>query len=71
MRAWIYVFDHVHYSVTDSQGRFRILSVPPGEYQLVLRQPDVSYETVREVAVAAGETTRVEVRIRQQELKRR
>jgi plastocyanin len=61
MRGWIYVFDHPHFAVTDEQGRFRINSVPPGRYKLLLRQPDIRFIAEREVAVAPGEVARVAV----------
>ena len=61
MRAWIYVFDHPHFAVSDARGRFRIASVSPGTYRLVLRQPDIGYASERSVVVKPGETTRVEI----------
>jgi hypothetical protein len=63
MRGWIYVFDQPHFTVSDAQGRFRIPSLPPGEYLLALRQPDISYAGERKVRVKAGETTRVEIEL--------
>ena len=33
-RAWIQVFDHPYFAVTDDGGRFRIDGVPPGTYAL-------------------------------------
>ncbi|MBI4324214.1 MAG: carboxypeptidase regulatory-like domain-containing protein [Chloroflexi bacterium] len=63
MRGWIYVFDHPHFAVTDEQGRFRIGSVPPGQYKLLLRQPDLRHAVERAVTVSAGETAKVEVQV--------
>lgn len=40
MSAWVYVFDHPYFAVTDDQGRFRLPPVPPGEYTLHARHPD-------------------------------
>src|SRR5689334_7226138 len=34
MRAWIYVFDHPWFKVTEQDGRFRFENVPVGEYSL-------------------------------------
>ncbi len=34
MRAWVVVAPHAFYAVTDSQGRFRLDNLPPGEYTL-------------------------------------
>lgn len=40
MNAWVYVFDHPWFAVTDQAGRFEIGDIPPGEYRLIVRQPD-------------------------------
>ncbi len=34
MAAWIYVFDHPYYTISDAQGNFRLPAVPPGKYTL-------------------------------------
>jgi hypothetical protein len=34
MSAYVHVFDHPFYAVTDAQGRFTIKDVPPGKYTL-------------------------------------
>ena len=36
MRAWIRVFDHPYYAVTDDNGHFEIKDAPAGEYRLVV-----------------------------------
>ena len=36
MNAWIYVFDHPYYAVTDDSGGFVIGDVPPGEHVVEL-----------------------------------
>lgn len=63
MRGWVYVFDHPYFAVTDSEGRFRIPSVPAGRYVLVIRQPDIRYASERTITVEAAKTTRVEVQL--------
>jgi plastocyanin len=40
MRAWVYIFQHPWFAVTDSRGRFRIADVPPGRHTLRLLHPD-------------------------------
>jgi hypothetical protein len=35
MKAWIRVFDHPYFAVTDSQGKFEIKLAPAGSYQLM------------------------------------
>ena len=36
MNAWIYVFDHPYYAVTDAGGKFVIADVPAGEHVVEL-----------------------------------
>lgn len=38
-RAWIRVFDHPYFAVTNRDGIFTIDSVPPGDYELVMWEP--------------------------------
>jgi plastocyanin len=38
MRAWVGVFDHPYFAVTDASGAFRIDKVPPGNFTLVAWQ---------------------------------
>lgn len=38
-RAWIRVFDHPYFAATTRDGTFRIDSIPPGTYRLVVWQP--------------------------------
>jgi hypothetical protein len=40
MDAWIYVFDHSYFAVTDDSGTFTITDIHPGEYELIVEQPD-------------------------------
>jgi len=32
MRAWVSVFDHPYFAVSDQSGKFVIKNVPPGKY---------------------------------------
>jgi plastocyanin len=64
MRGWIYVFDHGRFAVTDRRGIFRIPSVPPGKYKLVLEQPDISYLHEQDVTVTKAQPTKLEVEAR-------
>lgn len=38
-RAWIRVFDHPYFAVTNRDGIFTIDSVPPGDYKLMMWEP--------------------------------
>lgn len=62
MAAWIYVFDHDQFAVTNAGGRFRIDNVPAGRHRLSIRQPSGRLARDLAVDVRAGETTRTEVR---------
>lgn len=68
MQGWIYVFDHPYFAVTDKQGAFRIDSVPPGEYRLMIKQPDIRYAHERRVPVSNAQSTKVEIEIRAEDL---
>jgi plastocyanin len=61
MTAWVYVFDHRQFAVTDAGGRFRIDNIPPGHYRLSVRQPAGRLRRELAADVTAGRTTRIEV----------
>ena len=69
MSAWIYVFDHPYFAVTDEQGKFEITDVPPGTYTLVVRQQDGGLTFEREVSLDGREPSTVDVRFSQDDLK--
>jgi hypothetical protein len=52
-RAWIAVFDHPYYAVTERDGSFTLDSVPPGKYRLIAWHPRLG-EVERDVEVTAG-----------------
>jgi plastocyanin len=39
MGAWLYVFDHPWFAVTNGQGRATITDIPPGVFRMVIDQP--------------------------------
>jgi hypothetical protein len=61
MAAWVYVFDHPYFAVTDGAGRFRLPPVPPGRYTLQVRHPDGGLRRRQEVVVPEGEPVRLRV----------
>jgi plastocyanin len=69
MRAWIYVFDHARFDVTDDRGKYTISAVPPGRYRLWARQPDAGLYTQREVRVTAGSDSRMNLTFRARDVK--
>jgi len=60
MRAWVFVFDHPWYQVTGKDGSFRLVNVPPGEYQLELAHPAGELHAARPITVKPDETVTVE-----------
>jgi plastocyanin len=61
MRGWVYVFVHNHFAVTDKRGSFRIPSVAPGNYKLLLEQPDISYTHEQTITVTKDQPTKLEL----------
>jgi hypothetical protein len=53
MSAFILVFSHRYFAVTDEEGRYRIGDVPPGTYNVVAWHESLQSD-VRRVTVAEG-----------------
>jgi plastocyanin len=64
MAAWIFVFDHPFFAVTDERGRFRISSLPPGDYDVHVVQPAIAHQEQRKVRVSVNGTSKLEIVIR-------
>jgi plastocyanin len=62
MAAWVYVFDHQNFAVTNADGTFRIDNVPVGRHRIAVRQPSARLTRDLALDVRAGETTRLDVR---------
>jgi plastocyanin len=70
MGAWIYVFSHPLFSVTDEQGRFEIPQIPPGDYQLHIAQPDIRYSDQEKIVIRGGDSHTFQRVIEQDKSKR-
>ena len=69
MNAWIYVFDHPYYAVTDASGAFVIKDVPAGDHLLELwHEPPGGQgpgaRTSARVKVVDGKRTHLELTLR-------
>jgi hypothetical protein len=63
MNAFILVFSHPFFAMTDAEGRYRIDNVPPGNYGLVAWSEGTSSEP-RPVAVPDGGATEIDLAIK-------
>jgi plastocyanin len=54
MSAFILVFAHRHFAVTDDEGRYRIDNVPPGTYSVMAWNESAPSESRRVVVTEAG-----------------
>ena len=67
MRGWIYTFDHPYFAVTNAQGRFTI-TAPPGDYRLIVRQPDGRMRHERAITLSAQQATAVTIEFSDEDL---
>jgi plastocyanin len=56
MFAWVSVFDHPYFSVSDKDGKFTIKNVPPGKYTIEANHRKLGAQT-QEVEVADKDVT--------------
>ena len=61
-RAYIAVFDHPYFAVTERLGNFKIDSLPPGSYKLMIWSPGDAKPVERQVQITAGGQTRIDVK---------
>jgi plastocyanin len=61
MAAWVFVFEHPHFAVSDADGRFRLDGVPAGRHRIAVRQPAGRLARDLGIDVRAGEITRLDV----------
>ena len=61
-RAYIAVFDHPYFAVTERHGNFKIDSLPPGSYTLMVWNPGDAKPVERQIQITAGGQTRVDLK---------
>lgn len=61
MRGSLMVFEHPYFAVTGADGRFRLDSLPPGEYTLMVWHEGLARPVERKVKVQAGTAGNVDV----------
>jgi plastocyanin len=61
MRAWIFVFDHPWFQLTQKNGRFRLENVPVGEYTIGVVHPAGKLRQSHQIKVKANETMSLEI----------
>nr|NIQ08996.1 PEGA domain-containing protein [Gammaproteobacteria bacterium]NIQ74980.1 PEGA domain-containing protein [Gammaproteobacteria bacterium]NIW09415.1 PEGA domain-containing protein [Gammaproteobacteria bacterium] len=64
MLGWVQVVDNPYFAQTGADGVFTISDIPPGEYTMVVWQEWLG-ETEMQVTVNAGETTELNVELKQ------
>jgi plastocyanin len=64
MQAWLCVFDHPWFAVTDQDGAFTLRNVPPGEYRIEALHAHSGEIVETRVTVSADKPLPVELRLR-------
>jgi hypothetical protein len=57
--GYIAVFDHPYFDVTDNDGSFKIDSLPPGSYKLMIWHGGAAQPQEQQVQITAGGTARI------------
>ena len=60
MFAWVTVFDHPFFAVTDKDGSFKITGIPPGKYKLQAAHHKAGTFT-RDIEIKNGEPQKIEL----------
>jgi hypothetical protein len=60
-RAYIAVFDHPYYAVTDDDGKFTIDSLPPGSYKMMVWHEGAAQPVEQQIQVAPNGSAKVDV----------
>jgi hypothetical protein len=62
--AYIAVFDHPYFAVTGADGSFKIDSLPPGTYKMMVWHEGAAKPAEQQVVVAAGGAAKVDVAVK-------
>lgn len=65
-RAYIAVFDHPYFAVTEKDGAFRLDSLPPGKYTVNVWHEGMKQPLKQQVQVAANGSAKVDVAVKLQ-----
>ena len=63
-RGYIAVFDHPYFAVTDDAGNFKIDSLAPGTYKMMVWHEGMDQPVAQQVQIAPNETAKVDLAIR-------
>jgi len=69
MRAWIYVFDHPWYFLTQEKGTYVLNHVPAGEYELRAVHPAGDLTWKKKITVRATDKLQIDIRLSPDHLK--
>jgi plastocyanin len=69
MGAWLFVFDHPYYAVTDARGAFKLPTPPPGKYVLHVRHASGGMRRSLPLVVKEGEPQSLKVAFGKDDLK--
>jgi hypothetical protein len=68
MKAWVRVFDHPYFAVTDEAGRFELKNAPAGKYNVVIWHEGVGWvnggKTGQTIEIPAGGTVEVKEQVK-------
>jgi hypothetical protein len=63
-RAYIAVFDHPYFAVTGNNGAFKIDSLPPGTYKMMVWREGAAKPVEQQIQIAAGGTAKVDLMLK-------
>jgi hypothetical protein len=63
-RAYLAVFDHPYYAVTETDGKFKIDSLPPGQYTVNIWHEGMKQPLSQKVQIAANGEAKLDTAIK-------